>query len=172
MEESFQHATLIATLAEKFGLTSFKPFQKNVISATLDGSDTLVIYPTGSGKSLCFQFPPVYQNKKAIVVTPTISLMQDQVHTLNSKGIPCVLVGSAQLDKQVEMRALEPDSKEMLIFVTPEWMTKPVNQAKLHTLVRANQLSLLCVPISCHSLPLMRLTCLLNGMNFILHLVT
>jgi len=105
VEESFQHATLIATLAEKFGLTSFKPFQNNFISATLDGSVTLVIHPTGSGKSLCFQFPPVYQNKKAIVVTPTISLMQDQVHALNSKGIPCVLVRSAQLDKQVEMRA-------------------------------------------------------------------
>ena len=117
VEESFQQATLIATLAEKFGMTSFKPFQKNVISATLDGRDTLVIHPTGSGKSLCFQFPPVYQNKKAIVVTPTISLMQDQVHALNSKGIPCVLVGSAQVDKQVEMHALEPDSKELLIFV-------------------------------------------------------
>ena len=100
VEESFQQATFIATLAEKFGMTSFKPFQKNVISATLDRRDTLVIHPTGSGKSLCFQFPPVYQNKKAIVVTPTISLMQDQVHALNSKGIPCVLVGSAQVDKQ------------------------------------------------------------------------
>ena len=52
VEESFQQATLIATLAEKFGMTSFKPFQKNVISATLDGRDTLVIHPTGSGKSL------------------------------------------------------------------------------------------------------------------------
>ena len=66
--------------------------------------------------------------------------MQDQVYALNSKGIPCVLVGSAQVDKQVEMHALEPDSKELLIFVTPEWMKKPANQAKLHTLVRANQL--------------------------------
>jgi len=132
-------------LAEKFGLTSFKPFQKNVISATLDGSDTRVIHPSGRGKSLCFQFPPVYQNKKAIVVTPTISLMQDRVHALNSKGIPCALVGSAQLDMQVEMRALEPDSIELLIFVTPEWMTKPENQAKLHTLVRANQLSLIAI---------------------------
>ena len=106
MEESFQHATLITTLAEKYRLTSFIPFQKYVISATLDGSDTtVVIHPTSSGKSLCFKFPPVYQNKTAIVVTPTISLMQDQVHALNSKGIPCVLVGSSQLDKQVEMRA-------------------------------------------------------------------
>lgn len=79
-EDSFQHVTLVATLAERFHLTSFKPFQKTVITAALDGRDNLVIHPTGSGKSLCFQFVPVYLNKKAIIVTPTISLMQDQVY--------------------------------------------------------------------------------------------
>ena len=123
-EDSFQNATLIATLAERFNLTSFKPFQKTIVNAALDGKDTLVIQPTGSGKSLCFQFLPVYLNKKAIIVTPTISLMQDQVYKLNSIGIPSVYLGSAQLDKQVESRALKPDSNEHLIFVTPEWVTK------------------------------------------------
>ena len=59
-EDSFQYATLIATLAERFSLTSFKPFQKTIIDAALDGQDTctLVTHPTGSGKSLCFQFLP------------------------------------------------------------------------------------------------------------------
>ena len=76
-ERSLSDAMLIATLAEQFGLTSFKTFQKEVIDATLQCKDTLVIQPTGSGKSLCFQFPPVHQNKKAIIVTPTISLMQE-----------------------------------------------------------------------------------------------
>ena len=51
-EESFQHATLIATLAERFSLTSFKPFQKNIITAAIEGNDTLVVQPTGTGKSL------------------------------------------------------------------------------------------------------------------------
>ena len=60
--------------------------------------NTLVIYPTGSGKSLCFQFPPVYENKKAVVITPTISLMQDQVYKLNQLGIPSVFLGSAEFD--------------------------------------------------------------------------
>ena len=54
LNDSLQNATLIATLAEKFKLTSFKPFQREIIDATLQGKDTLVIYPTGSGKSLCF----------------------------------------------------------------------------------------------------------------------
>ena len=68
---------LIATLAEKFGLTSFEPFQKKIIDACLEGKDTLVIYPTGSGKSL-FSIPPgVSKQKKAVIITPTISLMQE-----------------------------------------------------------------------------------------------
>ena len=76
-DEMIEHATFVATLAEKFKLTSFKPFQKDIIKAVLDGKDALVIHPIGSGKSLCFLFPPVYKEQKAIVVTPTISLMQD-----------------------------------------------------------------------------------------------
>ena len=97
MDESLKHAMLIATLAESFNLTSLKPFQKTVINATLNGQDTLVVQPTGSGKSICLQFPPVYLNKKAIIVTPTISLMQDQVHKLNGIGVQSVLWGSAHL---------------------------------------------------------------------------
>ena len=103
---SFHDAILVAALAEKFGLTSFKIFQKKIIDATLEGRDSLVIHPTGSGKSLCFQFPPVFQEKKAFVITPTISLMQDQVHGLLQKGISSTFLGSAQPDKQAEHHAL------------------------------------------------------------------
>ena len=63
--ETFQEATLIATLAETFGLTKFKSFQKEIIKAAFAGKDTVVIHPTGSRKSLCFQFPPIYQQNKA-----------------------------------------------------------------------------------------------------------
>ena len=103
--ESFQEATLIATLAESFGLTKFKPFQKEIILAVLEGKDTVVIQPTGSGKSLHFQFPAICQHKKAIAVSPTISLMQDQVTNLKGKKINAVYLGSAQLDKKVETDA-------------------------------------------------------------------
>ena len=61
-----------------------------------------MIHPTGNGKSLCFQFPLVFQEKKAFVITPTISLMQDQVHGLLQKGISSTFLGSAQPDKQAE----------------------------------------------------------------------
>ena len=134
LEKSFHEATLIATLAERFQMTSFRDFQKAVIEATINGKDSLVICPTGSGKSLCFQFPPIYMNKKAIIVTPTISLMYDQVEKLNSKGIHSIFLGSAQKDKHAETRALEPTSDVTHVFVTPEWITKPENKHKLHLL--------------------------------------
>ena len=97
--DSLQNATLIATLAEWFKLTSFKPFQREVIDATLQGKDTLVVYPTGSGKSLCFQSLPIHENKKGITITLTISSMQNQVEKLNKMEISSVYLGSAELTK-------------------------------------------------------------------------
>ena len=120
-------------MLHSFYLTSFKPFQKNIITAAIEGKDTFVVQPTSSGKILCFLFPPVYLNKKAIIVTPTISLIQDQVHKLNDIQVPSVFLGCAQLDKLAEVHALNPASKEQLIFVTSEWIAKPSNQMKLHS---------------------------------------
>lgn len=145
VDDTFREATLIATLAESFSLTHFKAFQKDVITTTLEGRDSLVLQPTGSGKSLCFQFPPIYENKKAIVISPTISLMQDQVTNLREKGIPAIFLGSAQLDKQAESYALEENGEERIIFVTPEWISKPCNKSKLQDLARKNQLSLIAI---------------------------
>ena len=65
-EEIFTQAMMIATLAEHFNLTEFKPFQKEVINNLLGRNDCLVIQPTGSGKSLCFQFPAIYGKKTVI----------------------------------------------------------------------------------------------------------
>ena len=113
----------------------------------MDGQDTLVLYPTGSGKSLCYQFPPVYLNKKAIIVTPTISLMQDQVKKRSNLGIRSVYLGSAQCDKKVELicLSLEPDSEESIIFVTPEWIMKPENQSKVKILENEKKLALIAI---------------------------
>ena len=124
-DESFQETTLIATLAKTFGITKFKPFQKEILLSVLEGKDTVVIQPTGSGKSLCFQFPAIYhgQHKKTIVVSPTISLMEDQVTNVKAKNINAVYLGSAQLDKKAEYNTFLPDSEYSIIFVTPEWIS-------------------------------------------------
>ena len=122
-------------------MTSFKKFQREIIDATLQGKDTLVIHPTGSGKSLCFQFPSVY----AIVITPTISLMHDQVSKLNSIGISSVYLGSAQYDIDAEQKAFDTGSGVSLIFVTPEWISKASNKAKVDALASVNMLSLIAI---------------------------
>ena len=87
-----------------------------VIDSTLQGKDSIVVQLTGSGKSLCFQFSPVYQQKKGIVVIPTISLMKDKVTNLGEKGIKSTFLGSAQLDKTVENIALNPSSEYYLCY--------------------------------------------------------
>ncbi len=84
--QSFFDAELIATLAERFQLTAFKKFQEGNHWNYTCRQGQYVLHPTGSGKSLCFQFPPVHLNKKAIIITPTISLMQDQVLNLITLG--------------------------------------------------------------------------------------
>ena len=75
-------------------------------------------------------------------MTPTISLMQDQVYKLNDIQVPSIFLGSAQFDKLTEVHALNPDSKEQLIFITPEWITNSI-------VIRLHFLHML---INCHSL--------------------
>ena len=67
-----------------------------MIQAAIEGRNTLIIHPTGSGKSICFQIPHLITGKATIVITPTISLMQDQTTTLQEKGIRASFVGSTQ----------------------------------------------------------------------------
>ena len=117
-------ATHVATLAQQFNLTAFNDFQQVIIDAVFTKRDTLVIQPTGSGKSLCYQFPPVHEQKKGIEITPTISLMQDQVKNLEQRGINAVYLGSAQLDKTAEERAFSDDSID-LIYGLPKKVTRP-----------------------------------------------
>ena len=142
---AFAEAPLVVTLAERFGLTRFKKYQQLIINAILDGNDCLVIQPTGSGKSLCFQFPPIHENKKAVIITPTISLMQDHVTNANEIGLNAIYLGSAQLDTTAEERAFSEEHNVQLIYVTPEWLSKESNKAKVHALARDGRLSLIAL---------------------------
>ena len=72
---------------------------------------------------MCFQFPAVYTKiVTLVIITPTISLMQDQTNELQKLGIPATYLGSAQLDPNAEGKALSNDSDALLLFVSPEWL--------------------------------------------------
>src|SRR3954471_22633802 len=82
-------------LRELFGLEEFRPAQREVIEEVLAGRDVLCVMPTGAGKSLCYQLPAVVQGGLTIVVSPLISLMEDQVQQLRDEEIPAVLLNSS-----------------------------------------------------------------------------
>lgn len=75
--------------------------QLDVITSALAGHDNLVVMATGGGKSLCYQLPPLLSRKTCVVISPLISLMEDQVAALNARGIKATFLGSAQTDSRV-----------------------------------------------------------------------
>ena len=81
-------------LAKYFKLSSFRKNQETIIQAVLDGRDVLVVMPTGGGKSLCYQLPSLLLEGITIVVSPLISLMQDQLDALERLGVPATLINS------------------------------------------------------------------------------
>uniref|UniRef100_A0A1D1YAD1 ATP-dependent DNA helicase n=1 Tax=Anthurium amnicola TaxID=1678845 RepID=A0A1D1YAD1_9ARAE len=107
-----------ATLKEFFGYSQFRPYQKEIIQQVLDGRDCLVVMATGSGKSLCYQIPPLLRGKTAIVISPLISLMQDQVMSLKQRGIKAEYLGSTQTDQNVN--SVAESGKLDLLYMTPE----------------------------------------------------
>ncbi len=110
-----------ARLLDRFGLTSFRPGQREVIDAVASGEDVLCVMPTGGGKSLCYQLPSLARAGTTIVVSPLIALMKDQVDSLQELGIRAKLINSSlsageQADVMAELSAGQLD----LIYVAPE----------------------------------------------------
>ena len=89
------------TLKSFFGYDSFKPGQEDIIRAILSGEDALAIMPTGAGKSICYQMPALLLPGITIVISPLISLMQDQVKVLNEAGIHAGYVNSSLTETQI-----------------------------------------------------------------------
>ena len=139
-------ATQRYVLAEKFDVTHFRDFQKQAVEAALKGKDTLIIQPTGKGKSLCYQFPAVYTGKTTSVITPTISLMQDQTYELNDKGIEATFLGCAQSDPLAETKAFNKDKPAPIIYVSPEWLFgKHTHTDNVSALCQVNELGLIAI---------------------------
>src|SRR5215208_4425342 len=91
-----QHAyhRLRKKLGEHFGFTAFRPGQAEAMHSAMEGRDTLVLMPTGSGKSVCFQLPALELEGTTIVVSPLIALMKDQADQLRAKGVNVAAVNS------------------------------------------------------------------------------
>jgi len=112
---------LTHALVTHFGHSTFRTGQLSVLhSIMIKRRDTCVFWATGAGKSLCYQLPPIQTNTVCIVVSPLLSLMEDQVAKLNGRGLHDVaaFLGSSQMDTTVEERALRGEYR--LVYVTPE----------------------------------------------------
>ncbi len=110
-----------AVLKRAFGYDQFRPGQENAVSAILEGRDTVVVLPTGGGKSLCFQVPALMLPGLTVVVSPLISLMKDQVDALQAKNLPATFINSTLTSSQVSDRLARVDRGEIkLLYVAPE----------------------------------------------------
>lgn len=113
--------TPLEILKEYWGYDSFRPRQEEIVNAALDGKDVLAILPTGGGKSVCFQVPAMMREGIALVVTPLIALMKDQVQNLNDRGIKALCVNAGMGRREVELtlnNAAYGDFK--FLYVSPE----------------------------------------------------
>ncbi len=113
--------TALETLKEYWGYDSFRPKQEEIVESALEGKDVLAILPTGGGKSVCFQVPAMMREGIAIVVTPLIALMKDQVQNLNDKGIKALCVNAGMGRREVDLtlnNAAYGDFK--FLYVSPE----------------------------------------------------
>lgn len=125
-------------LKKFFGFTSFKGNQKDIIKSVLSGHDTFVIMPTGGGKSMCYQLPALTSEGTAIIVSPLIALMKNQVDALRNfgseEGIAHFLNSSLSKSEITTVRSDLSSKKTKLLYVAPESLTKKENIEFLKTL--------------------------------------
>jgi ATP-dependent DNA helicase RecQ len=117
---------LYDALQRYWGYSSFRPLQKEVVTSLLEGHDTCVVMPTGGGKSLCYQLPAVLTaGKTAIVVSPLIALMQDQIANLQQMGIEAALLNSSQ--SAAQQQSVIENAKQgqyCLLYLSPERLAR------------------------------------------------
>ena len=114
------------TLQRVFGLHDFRPFQQEIMEQVLSGGDAFVLMPTGGGKSLCYQLPALHREGLAIVVSPLISLMKDQVDALVANGVRAAMYNS-NLDAGEARLVLDRlhNGELDLLYVAPERIMRP-----------------------------------------------
>ena len=129
-------------LKTRFGYDGFRPLQEEVIRTALDGRDCFALMPTGAGKSICYQLPAIAMRGLAIVVSPLIALMKDQVDALRSNGVNAAFLNSAQSwDEQNAVRKSAFEKRLDLLYVAPE----RIPQAAFRHFLEAVDVSLIAV---------------------------
>lgn len=119
---------MLQTLKTFFGYDSFRPLQEEIIRHLLDRKDALVLMPTGSGKSICYQLPALLREGIAIVVSPLISLMKDQVEALCANGIPAGALNSNNDETtNAALRRACMEGKLKLLYISPERLLAEIN---------------------------------------------
>ena len=124
MDQKMEQAR--AVLASRFGYDAFRPGQEAVVSALLSGRDVLAVMPTGAGKSVCYQVPAVVMEGMALVVSPLVSLMADQVRAVQEAGIRGVYLNSTLAPgQQAEVLRRAAEGAYDLMYVAPERLADP-----------------------------------------------
>ena len=114
-------STALASLHEHFGFTDFREGQREVIEAILAGHDTVVVMPTGGGKSLCYQLPALLKDGATVVISPLIALMKDQVDALTEAGVRATFLNSSLAPEERRARVQKLASGEFeLLYAAPE----------------------------------------------------
>ena len=128
MQDKTLSAKMIQTLKRYFGYDSFRPLQEEIIRTLLTGKDSLVLMPTGGGKSICYQLPALLCEGTAVVVSPLISLMKDQVESLCANGVAAGALNSSNDETEnAALRRSCMEGKLKLLYISPEKLIAEAN---------------------------------------------
>src|SRR5437870_11218581 len=117
-------AELQRVIERHWGFRSLRPLQERAMRAVLEGRDSVVVLPTGGGKSLCYQAPAVLRGGTTVVISPLLALMKDQVDNLQAVGVQAARIDSSQSpDERRDHERLVAQGAARLLFVSPERLT-------------------------------------------------